>query len=202
MIDEPEIDYDPAISVGSEDKYEAKVGTPFEDYNEKYSEEVPPAFPEEVIIPKGVGKESANPAVLFVILFAAATLIAAVALALCGIPVGSMMCACCFASIIITLLTVIFVREKIALSGKNVLGKAGTRQIEATVKEVVLHSTTTKRVKSHGNVFSIRTGAVYKITLVAEDKEFTALSRTYHEQGESVHAFVNGKNAYIDEDEK
>ncbi|MDE7329530.1 MAG: hypothetical protein K2N30_00280 [Clostridia bacterium] len=185
---------------GEEDKYEANTGKPYEEYSKEPLVDIP----EQIIIPEEAKQRASGSRGLLLGILAAVVLLGAAAVfAFCGEYVGSAVCAGWFVIFVTAFITVLCVKEKNALSGKYVLGREGTRRIEARVKYSALHSTTTKRIGSRGRyVNTVTTGAVYKVTLFAEGREFTALSRNYYEQNQTVFAYVNGKHAFIDENEK
>lgn len=110
---------------------------------------------------------------------------------------------CCFAGGLVTVWTFflcIFIVQRRALNGKAIIGRKGTRHIEATVIRCVEETTFSSAVRTAEGVKQTAY-AVYMVVLFAEGRYFTTRCKTFYYPREEVTAYVNGKRAYIDENE-
>ena len=110
---------------------------------------------------------------------------------------------CCFAgglaAVWLFFLCIIAIQRR-ALSGKGVIGREGTRHIEVTVIRCVQETTFSSAVRTPDGVK--RTSyAVYKTVVFAEGRYFTTRCKTFYYPRESITAYVNGRRAYIDDNE-
>ncbi len=110
---------------------------------------------------------------------------------------------CCFAGGLVTVWAFflgIFAVQRRALNGKGVLGRKNTRHIEVTVIRCVEETTYSSSVRTADGVKQ-NAYAVYKTVLFAEGRYFKTRCKTFYYPRENVTAYVNGRRAYIDENE-
>ncbi|MDE7453914.1 MAG: hypothetical protein K2N22_05845 [Clostridia bacterium] len=110
---------------------------------------------------------------------------------------------CCFGAGLISVWSFflcVFAIQRRALNGKGVIGRKGTRHIEATVLRCVNEMAYSASYRSDGEVKKEAT-IVYKVTLFADGKNFTTRCKTFYYPRETVSAYINGRRAYIDENE-
>ena len=110
---------------------------------------------------------------------------------------------CCFGGGLVTVwafFLCIFIVQRRALNGKVIIGRKGTRHIEVTVIRCVEETTYSSAVRTSDGVKQTAY-AVYKTVLFAEGRYYKTRCKTFYYPRESVTAYVNGRRAYIDENE-